>query len=213
MVDANKAREELQHIMERKEYRVYYEDTQNILEIWWGKAKDWIADQLSKLIPSFTPSSSAAEIVLIAICLVLVVMLGFAVFLITRKTIRNRTLRNKIPLQSIEELNWTYHQHLAEARKQEATGNYTLSSRHMFLALLLFFHEKEWLEARIWKTNWEYYEELRKVNSDWAELFSNLAYLFDEVTYGKRNVRKEEYIQYREQAMFWLKSTVEWGKG
>ena len=66
----------------------------------------------------------------------------------------------------------------------------------MFLALLLYFHEKEWLEARIWKTNWEYYEEIRKVNQEWADQFYHLALLFDEATYGERKVDKEEYIRF-----------------
>ena len=82
--------------------------------------------------------------------------------------------------------------------------DYTLSTRHLFLALLLYFHEKEWLEARIWKTNWEYYDELKKVNQEWAEQFYHLAYFFDEVTYGERNVQKEEYIQFHNEAMKWL---------
>jgi hypothetical protein len=104
----------------------------------------------------------------------------------------------------MKEINWSFQQHLIEARKLEDLEDYTLSTRHLFLALLLYFHEKEWLVAKIWKTNWEYYDELRKVNQQCADQFYLLASFFDEVTYGERKVQKKEYIQFQMGAMKWF---------
>lgn len=72
------------------------------------------------------------------------------------------------------------------------------------MALLLFFHDKEWLEAKLWKTNWEYYDELRKVKQAWADEFYDLALVFDEVAYGEYEIDQVEYNQFREKTFAWL---------
>lgn len=209
MLNEKEARDELEKILNGKEYRVYYDNSQNLLQIWWEEAKRWIADQLSKLFPSIEPSGSASNFILIIIIVIIISMIGMTGYFLIRNNIRNRMLSNKYPLQSIKKLNWTYQEHLTEAANQESIGNYTRSTRHLFLALLLYFHEKGWLEARIWKTNWEYYDELKKVNSNWAEQFFHLAYLFDEATYGERNIQKEEFTKFKKEAFVWLKDADE----
>lgn len=204
MLDGKNAQDELEKILEGKEYRVYYDQSQNAFQIWWEKAINWISDQLNNLFPSFQPSGNISTALLIVMIIIIIALLGLTIFFSFRNRIRNRKLRFNNPLQTAKELNWTYKQHLTEAENQEVIGNYTLSARHLFLALLLYFHEKEWLEARIWKTNWEYYDELLKVNSSWANQFFHLAYLFDEATYGERIIGKEEYNRFKKEAMFWL---------
>ena len=97
-------------------------------------------------------------------------------------------------------MNWTSQRHLEEAKVQENIEDYRLSTRHLFLALLLSFHEKGLLEARIWKTNWDYYDELRKVDQSKADQFYQFAQFFEEVTYGERTVMKNEYLQFHHQA-------------
>ncbi|WP_404452166.1 DUF4129 domain-containing protein [Virgibacillus necropolis] len=202
MFDESRAKEELGNILSQKEYQVYYEDNRNFLEVWWDRAKSWLADLLSNMFSSFEPSSGAAEGILILIIIVLVVLL--LVFLARHNYHRKQALRDNKPLQSINEMNWSFRNHLSEARKQEDLYQYSISTRHLFLALLLYFHEKEWLEARIWKTNWEYYDELRNVNQDGAEQFYNLALVFDEVAYGERTINQTEFIQYKNKVMNWL---------
>ncbi|ETI68871.1 DUF4129 domain-containing protein [Neobacillus vireti] len=193
MLDANKARDELKEILNTKEYQIYHNESKGLIETLWEKAKQWIAEQLLKLFPSMESAGSASGPILIVIIVVVVFFLAFAAIFMIRNHNRNKLLRNKKPLQSMNEINWSSERHLQEAKKQEGLAEYTLATRHLFLALLLNFHEKDWLEARIWKTNWEYYEELRKVNQQWAGKFNDLAALFDEVTYGKRKVQEKEY--------------------
>ncbi|CRK83197.1 DUF4129 domain-containing protein [Neobacillus massiliamazoniensis] len=204
MLDANKARNELKDILNQKEYRIYYQDSKSLLEVWWEKAKEWIAHLLQKLFPSIHSASKASGPILIAVIIAVLILLGVAIFFIIRHQRRKRMLSNRKPLQSMKEMNWSFQRHLEEAGKQEALGEYSLSTRHLFLALLLYFHEQEWLVARIWKTNWDYYDELRKVNQQDAQQFYQLATFFDEVTYGGRQVRREEYIEFQSEVMNWL---------
>jgi hypothetical protein len=135
----------------------------------------------------------------------LLLIILFLIFFIKRK----RTLRHRKPIQTKNEMEWSYRRHVSEAKKNESLEEYTISTRHMFLALLLYYHEKEWLKARIWKTNWDYYDELRKIDQEEANQFYNLALLFDEVTYGERIVIKEEYFKYRDEVSSLLKDSDE----
>lgn len=204
MLDAGQARKELEKILNTKEYQVYYNESKGFLQIWWEKAREWLAEQLEKLFPAIESAGNAASSILIGIIVIILLLLGLALFLIIRSTNRKRMLKNKKPLHSLKELNWTFQRHLTEAEKQEALAEYTAATRHLFLALLLYFHEKGWLEARIWKTNWEYYDELRKVNQQSAEQFYDLALFFDEVTYGETNAAEEEYRQFKAGVLNWL---------
>jgi hypothetical protein len=207
MLDPNRAHDTLKEILNKKEYRIYQNESMSWLAIWWEKAKKWIAKQLIKLFPSIDSANGAAVPVLIAVIIVVIILLALSTYFIFRNVKRNRMLRNQKPLQSMKEINWSFQRHLSEARKQEALKEYSLSTRHLFLSLLLYFHEKEWLVTRIWKTNWDYYDELRKINQQDADLFFTLASFFDEVTYGERPVAKEEYIQFRTDVMKWLGET------
>lgn len=200
-------RDELKDILNKREYRVYYDHSKSWFEIWWEKAKQWIAQKLSKLFPSFEATNSAAVPVLIGVIVVVVILLALTLFFIFQNVRRNRIFRNQKPLQSIKEIDWSFGQHLSEARRQESLEEYTLSTRHLFLAILLYFHDKGWLEAKIWKTNWEYYEELLKINKQAADEFYQLAALFDEVTYGEQLVQKDEYLQFRAIVMRWLEES------
>ncbi|MED4207142.1 DUF4129 domain-containing protein [Neobacillus mesonae] len=195
MLDANKARDELKDILNQKEYRVY-DESKGLLETWWEKAKNWLYEKLQDLFPSVNIDESAAgSVLLIVIVIVLLILAVFALFLL-RNHRRNRGLRKQMPLQSMQELTWSFARHVSEAERLEASGDFAGAVRHLFLGLLLFYHEKGWLEARIWKTNWDYYEELRKIDHKRAEQFFHLAQFFDEVTYGEQEVEKEEYLRF-----------------
>ncbi len=204
MVNSDQARAELEDILSDKEYRAYYNNSKSIIETLWDKANEWLAEQLSKLFPSFEPTGTMTSTSLIITIVIVTALLLFILFVVVRNRTCTHKFREHKPLHSLSEMKWSYQRHLSEARTQEALGEYNLATRHMFLALLLSFHEKEWLEARVWKTNWEYYDELLKVNRKGADQFYNLALLFDEVTYGERIVHKQEYFHYRDETMKWL---------
>lgn len=202
--NTQQAKKQLHDILSQKEYQIYHQDNRNFLEVWWDHAKHWIAEQISKWFASFEPSSGLAAGILITIGVIVLALLALIVFLVIRAVKRRRTFHDHQPLQAVEEHEWASRDHLSEASRQEARENYSLATRHMFLALLLHFHENGWLEARSWKTNWDYFDELRKVNARSAEQFYNLALLFDEVFYGERAMQKQDYIPYRDEALKWL---------
>ncbi|MBS4199249.1 DUF4129 domain-containing protein [Bacillus sp. FJAT-49732] len=213
MKNVNKAKDEIRDILNNKEYQVYANDSKSIFTIWWERAKEWIANQLEKLFPSLESAShAAAGPLLIAIIVIIVAMVFILAFLLVRRQVRQRKYKDHKPFQSLKEMEWTFQSHVEESERQESLGELTLATRHLFLSLLLYFHEKEWLIARIWKTNWEYYDELRKVNKEWAERFYNLALLFDEITYGDKTVNKDEYIQYKSQVMEWIDEDINDGQ-
>nr|WP_304214127.1 DUF4129 domain-containing protein [Fredinandcohnia onubensis] len=204
MAQINDARDRIDEILNEKEYRIYYDESRNVFQEWWNKVKEWLADLLENLFPAIESGSGSADVVLILVILAAILLVGIAVFLLVRNQTRKSKFNKHKPLHSVEELNWTYQKHLREAIKHEENEHFSPATRHLFLALLLFFHEKEWLEARVWKTNWEYYDELRKVNQSWAVQFYDLALVFDEVTYGEYEIDRAEYSQFREKALIWL---------
>ena len=204
-MNENEARDKLQGILDDKEYRIYHNESQGMLSSLWDKAKEWIAEQLEKIFPSLTPTSGMASTTLIILLVIVAAILLIVVALGIRNGIRKKKFLGSKPIRSENEMLWSYEKHLEEAAKNEELQQYSKAIRHMFLALLLYFHDKEWLEAKIWKTNWDYYEELRKIDPQGAEKFYRFALLFDEVAYGEREVRKTEYVEYKQEAMNWLR--------
>ncbi|MFS0880459.1 DUF4129 domain-containing protein [Metabacillus niabensis] len=204
MLNEDKARNELENILNSREYKVYEEKPKNIFEQWWNDLNEWFIDFLNSMFPSIEPSKDYSETILMMNIVITILLLLLLVTLLIRNRNRKKSFHLHKPLQSINEIDWTYQMHLSEALKQEGQKEYKLSTRHLFLALLLYFHEREWLVARIWKTNWEYYDELKSVNQKWAEQFYHLALIFDEATYGEKSITKEEYERFKKEAMKWL---------
>lgn len=197
-------REKMEEILSGREYQVYYDDSASLLEraIAWVEA--WLAELLGRLFPAFSGSGGVSGFVFVLVILAIIALLIVIFVMVGKNAKRRHTFRDQKPLQ-VNELEWTYHEHLKEAERQEEFENYTAATRHLFLGLLLYFHEIKWLEARIWKTNWEYYEELKEVNKASAEFFYAFVLLFDQATYGKRKVTQEEYEYYLQEAKKWLK--------
>ncbi|MDR4886190.1 DUF4129 domain-containing protein [Fredinandcohnia sp. QZ13] len=204
MGQMNEARERMEEILNGKEYRIYYDESRNVFQEWWDQIKKWLADFIENLFPALESGGGAAEVVLVLIILGALLLLGIAIFLLVRNKRRNTNLSKRNPLHSAVELSWTYQKHVQEALKHEKNQDFSPATRHLFLALLLFFHDKEWLEAKLWKTNWEYYDELRKVKQAWADEFYDLALVFDEVAYGEYEIDQVEYNQFREKTFAWL---------
>ncbi|TXL64428.1 DUF4129 domain-containing protein [Cerasibacillus terrae] len=212
MLDAEKAKEQIADILRKEEYRVYNQQNEGLLASLWNKAKEWLVEQLMKLFPSAETAGSVANFIIVIILLVVIILIGIGIYFFIRYRGKNKRLRDRSPLQNLAEKDWTYQMHVQEAKRTEDIQAYTLAARHLFLALLLYFHEQEWLERRIWKTNWEYYAELKSVHKEWAEAFYRMAKVFDEITYGERKLTKEEYMDYRKQVMKRLQKSGE-GEG
>ncbi|WP_404450285.1 DUF4129 domain-containing protein [Sutcliffiella horikoshii] len=204
MLKEPEAREQLEEILDQQEYQVYYADSRNTLQIWWDEFKAWLADLLSRLFPSMENTSGTAGNIMILLVILVIVILAACVITYLVKHNKDRMIKTKNPFQSGEELEWSFQQHVAEAKKYEEMEDYSLATRHLFLGLLLNFHERQWLEAKIWKTNWEYYDELRKEQRELAEFFFHFALLFDRATYGKQKLAQDDFLSYRDLALKWI---------
>ncbi|WP_456273162.1 DUF4129 domain-containing protein [Bacillus sp. AK031] len=201
-MNEDNARDELQDILKSREYTVYERDNQGFFQQLWQDIKDKVIDWLNGLFPDFQVSGgSGGSMVTFALVILGLVALAGILIVVSRNFYNKRKFAHQKPLQHLAQKDWSFTEHLAESEKQENTGDYSLAVRHLFLALLLYFHEKEWLVARQWKTNWEYYEELQKVNQEWAQQFYSLALMFDEAAYGEREISQQEFAAFKEAAM------------
>ncbi|WP_078553558.1 DUF4129 domain-containing protein [Bacillus alkalicellulosilyticus] len=203
MENPTDAREKIEQILQQDEYQVYYQP-KGFIEEWMDRFLLWLAESFAEWFPIVETSRGNGGLILLVIIIVITFILFYIFFMYARNVRRTRQFRASTPLQTEHELQWTSIRHLNEAKNQENEQNYTVASRHLFLALLLHFHEIQWLQARKWKTNWDYYEELNKVNQDSAALFYRFALLFDGVTYGEKEVNQEQYTLYSTEIMNWL---------
>ncbi|MCM2606855.1 DUF4129 domain-containing protein [Rossellomorea marisflavi] len=204
LLNEGKARDQLEDILDDPEYQAYQQDPGFFSELW-NKALEAIAKAIEAIFPAVEPTARASSIILIGIIACLIIALVVIVIVLVSRKVKRRKLNERKPLQSMNELEWSYKRHMKEAESFAASGNHSQATRHMFLALLLYFHEKEWLKAMVWKTNWDYYDELRKINKEWADRFYKLAIVFDQVAYGEREVDATEYASFRDEALELIK--------
>ncbi|WP_053365796.1 DUF4129 domain-containing protein [Bacillus sp. FJAT-27245] len=204
MIDSTEARKELEEILNQEEYTVYSKPP-GFVEKWWNEAMAWLADLLENWFPSLAQGSrSAAAPLLIVIIAIIVLILAWIAYLLIRNSRRKKLNREYKPLQFSREIDWTYEMHMERAIRLEAEGQLSKAVRHFFLALLLFLHEQKCIEARQWKTNWEYFAELGKSSRADADRFYELASVFDEVTYGERQISNNDYLSFRGKIAAWL---------
>ncbi|GIO26716.1 DUF4129 domain-containing protein [Ornithinibacillus bavariensis] len=198
MIDLDQANDKIEEILHRDEYLVYLKDNRSFLQKWWDSIKEWFGNLFQELFSSINPANGFATGIVVILLVVVVMLILVAGFFTIRNWRRKSKLQKHAPLYQKHEKDWGYEEHIAEANKREVAGDLQLATRHMFLALLLYFHNKEFVEARIWKTNWEYGQELRRTDKNLAESFQQLARIFDEVVYGEQKVERDAYMSYKE---------------
>lgn len=204
MYDANDAREQLQDTLKRLEYQTYYNQSESFITRWWNNFVDWLADKLIGIFKTTETSENIAEIILVVIMTLIILFIIFGLFSFTRNIHRRRKYMEQTPFSTWDKTDWTYQMHLAEAKKQEMENDYQHATRHRFLALLLYFDERGWLEKKVWKTNIDYYFELKQGTKEKAKTFYELARTFDDVVYGEHVIGEQEYDVFRQQTLQWL---------
>lgn len=193
MLNENDAKKEIQEILNTREFKMYEAKEPNIIQKWWSAVKEWIVEQIIKWFPSVEKAEGIADTVMVVTLLVVVLILIIVTFLLVRNRVNKQRYKEKAPLVHKHEMDWTSDMHVKAAEKYEHAEDYSLATRHLFLGLLLYLHEKNLLEAKIWKTNWEYYEELRKEDDILAREFQQIAQDFEDVAYGHMEMSKDEY--------------------
>ncbi|MDX8046385.1 DUF4129 domain-containing protein [Gracilibacillus sp. S3-1-1] len=209
MASYQKEQEQLNDILNGQEYQIYYQDNRSLLERLWDRFVEWIQKILNYIFESFNPASTTGNIITMLTAGIIIAIVLATIIAIVMITIRKKRLSKRQLFNQSEELSWSYRDHLQAAHDYETKANYRLATRHQFLSLLLVVDEHEWLEARQWKTNWDYYDELKQTNKAFAEDFYQLALFFEKITYGKHPITVDEYQSYQSEINRWIESIVE----
>ncbi|KUP08282.1 hypothetical protein Q75_03055 [Bacillus coahuilensis p1.1.43] len=196
MLNEEQAKKELEEILQQKEYTKYYE--QNVFDEIWGKLGNWLAEFFEKFGVTINPTGEVATSTVIFVLFIGIAILLILLIIGINRRLRKRRFSETRPIHTDDDMKWSYKRHLEEASYLEENEEWSSAVRHMFLALLLFYHEKTWLEAKVWKTNWDYYDELTSFNLQLAKEFFEAALLFEEVTYGEHQLEKKQYSGFKE---------------
>ncbi len=195
-------REELQGILAGKEYRIYYRQQQNLLLELLKRLRDWLYSILHNIFPQ-ADVARASEFLAYGIAALGVLLVGLLAFLLFSRFVRQGRVHAKPARISPGHLP-TVQRHLAEAQTLAEQGEYAAAFRSLFLGYILYLEQNRWIEAKAWKTNWEYCAELNANAPRLAFSFTSLAVQFEEATYGGRPISGDDYWLYHNQVKRWV---------
>lgn len=193
------AKKEFEEILNQDEYQAYNESADGPLQQWKEAVEEWFNNLIESLFPNASINSPGAEGLLYIFGIIGVGLLIFLIIRLSKATNSQAELKNRSPIADSSQLAWSYQQHLKESDRLESQGDIQEAVRHLFLALLLYFDEQDWISAQVWKSNGDYFEELHKVKRSAAKDFQDVALLFEQVAYGKQNISKTHYQSFRHQ--------------
>src|SRR5690625_6609250 len=78
----------------------------------------------------------------------------------------NQRLKKSQPFGDIDTQSLTLTDYQTSLAKAEQNKNYSLAIRYQFLILLVKLDQREWILKKSWKTNWDYYQELKQDRED-----------------------------------------------
>jgi hypothetical protein len=194
------ARKELEDILSEREYQKYYRQEKNTLAELLEQFQEWINRHLSKILPNVEVRENTSEwisygMVGLGIAIVLLLLVMFS-----SRIVRENRFYSK-PIGTEADLIMSPSSHLTQALKHNEEGDIRLALRHLFLAYLLQLDQNKWVEAKAWKTNGEYYDELRTKQPERSKSFRNLAQQFEATWYGGKDISKEEFAIYHQQVV------------
>src|SRR5690625_1669308 len=112
MDNPDKAREDLQEILNQREYQVYYEDNRNFLQIWWDNIKTWFRDLLSEWLSGMEPSNAFADTLLVILIGAVIILTLFVLFIVVRSVSIRRALQEYQQCHSLIWMDWSDESHL-----------------------------------------------------------------------------------------------------
>jgi hypothetical protein len=196
-------KKQLETILAGEEYQAYNKQHENFLMQWVEKIINWLIEFLRELLPGAGVSENTYRWISYALILLFFLLLLILLGVFLRRYIRGKK-GETTPLGTHKEFSMRAKDHIKTAEKYAGNGDYRQGIRYLFLALLLHLNEKEWLKARPWKTNGEYYDELLEVSPPFAERFHVLSGIFDESFYGGRSTNREDYNHFYQQVKEWM---------
>lgn len=187
----------LEEILKREEYQQYYEENKSSGSKIMEKIIEYLEELITKLFPNLEMSTDISGKIMVFVIVLIVVLLAVIFFRFINKRITQRAYDRSVPLEQLHEKDWTYKDHFEKAERREKTRDFQGAIRHLFIGLILYYDSIDWIKAEIWKTNWEYYAELKRKSTKDAKSLNQLARIFDEVTYGEKEVSPEEYEEFK----------------
>ena len=200
---SNEVKKQIESILSGKEYQAYNNQHENFLLQWLEKIVTWLVDFLRNLLPGTGVSENTFRWISYALILLFFIVLFILLVVFIRRFLRRKEVKTT-PFGTHKEFSMSAKEHVKTAEKYAGNGDYRQGIRYLFLALLLYLNEKEWLKARPWKTNGEYYDELMEVSPPFAERFHVLSGIFDESFYGGRPTNRENYNHFYQQVKEWM---------
>ena len=196
-------REDLQGILATEEYQVYTREPNNLLRDLFDSLGNWLHQILKSIFPHVDVAKKTSEWLSYGIAALGVLLLFLLLYLLLSRFVRQGQVNLK-QVSMVKGQSLTAQRHLVEAHKLAEEGNYSSALRHLFLGFLLSLDQNQWIEAKAWKTNWEYYAELMERAPQLAGSFYTLAVKFEEAMYGGRPIARDDYWLYHNQVDKWI---------
>ncbi|AFQ45240.1 DUF4129 domain-containing protein [Desulfosporosinus meridiei] len=196
-------REELHKILVTQEYQVYTQESKSLFQGLFDELKNWLHQMLQNLFPHTDVAKSTSAWLSYGIATLGTVLLLVLLFLFISRFVR----QGRIHLDQISMFQgqaFTAHDHLREAHRLAQEGNYHSALRNLFLGLIIYLDQNQRIVAKTWKTNWEYYVELKDRSAQQADSFYSLAIKFEEAMYGGRPITKDDYWLSHNQVDKWI---------
>ena len=191
-------REDLEGILATKEYKIYTQEHKSFLQNLLDSLKNWLQQILQNLFPHTDVAKKTFDWLAYGLIALGIFLLFLLLFLLLSRFVRHDRIHSKEVRLAMDKPLTTQRQ-LAEAHKLAEAGDYSSALRILFLGFILYLDQNQRIEAKAWKTNWEYYAELKERTPQLANSFYKLAIKFEEAMYGGRPIAKDDYWFYSNQ--------------
>jgi Domain of unknown function (DUF4129) len=191
MIDVNQLsrdKERLAEILSADEYAVRSGEGKR----WLDELLQHIVETIARLLQRADVPPGAASALSGVIIAAAVIGLFALIYWLARRMVRAE--KQKAALLSLGEHTRTHADCLREAKELGQRGEWREGMRLLFLSLLVYLQERSWIRVEMWKTNWEYLDELRDRQPDLEPLFRRHAHAFEQAWYGRKSV---------DEAVFW----------
>jgi hypothetical protein len=196
-------REDLQGILDTQQYKIYTQENRNILQDLFEGLKNWLYQILQSIFPHADVAKRTSEWLAYGISSLGLLLLFLLLLLLLSRFVRQGQVNSKQVLLAKGQTP-TAQQHLEEGHSLAEEGSYNLALRSLFLGYILYLDQNSWLEAKTWKTNWEYYSELKDRAPQLANSFYTLIIKFEEAMFGGRPIARDDYLFYHNQVRKWI---------
>jgi hypothetical protein len=184
-------RQRLDEILAGREFATHSQssfDLFSLLERWLKSLLEWFRKLFPDTqIPTGAIDAAAYFVISAGILLLIVMVYWFAKQIVRQK----RLSRKRLPHD--KDMKRTSADYLQLAQQAKEQGEWRDGIRCLFLAILFYAERKSWLKVERWKTNGEYFEELRLHKPEFMRDFAEGALLFDRIWYGKESAGLEEF--------------------